>query len=91
MWIRPPNLYHGSMPDNRVGQHLRTRVLRVVWKVGSSVQNVKRGDRVMVRDRLLPMRLDNVPRAGSWMSIVINKDGGVDVCDLPTGVRLVTA
>ena len=45
----------------------------------------------MVPDRLLPMRLDNVPLAGTRMSIAVDKDGGVEVCDLPTGVRLVTA
>jgi glycogen debranching enzyme len=45
----------------------------------------------MLPDRLLPMRLDNVPLAGSRMSIIVDEDGGVDVCDLPAGVRVVTA
>jgi glycogen debranching enzyme len=45
----------------------------------------------MVPDRLLPVRLENVPLAGTRMSIAVDADGGVDVSDLPAGVRLVTA
>jgi glycogen debranching enzyme len=47
--------------------------------------------RPMVPDRLLPLRLQNVPLAGTRVNITVEADGGVDVCDLPAGVRLVTA
>ena len=45
----------------------------------------------MVPDRLLPIRLRNVPLAGTRVNITVEADGGVDVRDLPAGVRLVTA
>jgi hypothetical protein len=41
--------------------------------------------------RFLPMRLHNVPLAGTRVSITVDAEGGVDVCDLPPGVRVVTA
>jgi glycogen debranching enzyme len=47
--------------------------------------------RPMVPDRLLPLRLQNVPLAGTRVNITVEADGGVDVRDLPAGVRLVTA
>lgn len=45
----------------------------------------------MAPSRFLPMRLHNVPLAGTRVSITVDAEGGVDVCDLPPGVRLVTA
>ena len=43
------HLYHGMMPDTRVGHDLRPRVhRRGRARSGSSVQNLKVGDRVMV-------------------------------------------
>jgi len=42
------HLYHGLMPDTRVGMTFGHEFVGVVEKVGSSVQNVKVGDRVMV-------------------------------------------
>lgn len=45
----------------------------------------------MVPDRLLPIRLHNVPLAGTRVSISVGAHGGVDVRDLPAGVRVVTA
>ena len=42
------HLYHGLMPDTRVGHTFGHEFIGVVEKVGSSVQNVKPGDRVMV-------------------------------------------
>jgi threonine dehydrogenase-like Zn-dependent dehydrogenase len=42
------HLYHGLMPDMRVGMTLGHEFIGVVEQVGSSVQNVKPGDRVMV-------------------------------------------
>jgi len=45
----------------------------------------------MVPDRFLPIRLQNVPLAGTRVDISVEADGNVEVGDLPAGVRLVTA
>jgi threonine dehydrogenase-like Zn-dependent dehydrogenase len=42
------HLYHGLMPDTRVGHTFGHEFIGVVHEVGSSVQNLKVGDRVMV-------------------------------------------
>jgi threonine dehydrogenase-like Zn-dependent dehydrogenase len=42
------HLYHGMMPDLRVGHTFGHEFVGVVHEVGSSVQNLKVGDRVMV-------------------------------------------
>ncbi|RIX30446.1 zinc-dependent alcohol dehydrogenase [Amnibacterium setariae] len=42
------HLYHGMMPDTRVGTTFGHEFIGVVDEVGSSVQNLKVGDRVMV-------------------------------------------
>ncbi|MDT5308044.1 MAG: hypothetical protein QOE48_3722 [Mycobacterium sp.] len=42
------HLYHGMMLDTRVGMTFGHEFIGVVEVVGSSVQNLKRGDRVMV-------------------------------------------
>jgi alcohol dehydrogenase len=42
------HLYHGLMPDTRVGHTFGHEFIGVVETVGSSVQNLKPGDRVMV-------------------------------------------
>jgi threonine dehydrogenase-like Zn-dependent dehydrogenase len=42
------HLYHGMMPDTRVGMTFGHEFIGVVEEVGTSVQNVRRGDRVMV-------------------------------------------
>src|SRR3954470_16591734 len=42
------HLYHGLMPDTRIGHTFGHEFIGTVEKVGSSVQNVKPGDRVMV-------------------------------------------
>jgi glycogen debranching enzyme len=44
----------------------------------------------MVPDRFLPIRLQNVPLAGTRTDISVEVDGKVDVGDLPAGLRLVT-
>jgi hypothetical protein len=45
----------------------------------------------MVPKQLLPMRLENVPLAGSRVSLTVHSDGGIEVSGLPAGVRVVTA
>jgi threonine dehydrogenase-like Zn-dependent dehydrogenase len=42
------HLYHGLVPDTRVGTTFGHEFIGVVEQVGSSVQNLKPGDRVMV-------------------------------------------
>jgi alcohol dehydrogenase len=42
------HLYHGMMPDTRVGMTFGHEFIGVVEEVGPSVQNLRRGDRVMV-------------------------------------------
>ncbi|KQU06935.1 alcohol dehydrogenase [Rhodococcus sp. Leaf7] len=42
------HLYHGMMPDTRVGMTFGHEFIGVVEEVGPSVQNLQRGDRVMV-------------------------------------------
>ncbi len=42
------HLYHGMMPDTRVGHTFGHEFIGVVEQIGSSVQNLQVGDRVMV-------------------------------------------
>jgi S-(hydroxymethyl)glutathione dehydrogenase / alcohol dehydrogenase len=42
------HLYHGLVPDTRVGHTFGHEFVGVVEQVGGSVQNLKKGDRVMV-------------------------------------------
>ena len=42
------HLYHGMMPDTRVGMTFGHEFIGVVHEVGPSVQSLKPGDRVMV-------------------------------------------
>ena len=42
------HMYHGAMPDTRIGMTFGHEFIGVVERVGSSVQNLKLGDRVMV-------------------------------------------
>jgi threonine dehydrogenase-like Zn-dependent dehydrogenase len=42
------HMYHGAMPDTRIGMTFGHEFIGVVEQVGSSVQNLKPGDRVMV-------------------------------------------
>jgi len=42
------HLYHGMMPDTRVGMTFGHEFIGVVEQIGSSVRNVKPGDRVMM-------------------------------------------
>jgi threonine dehydrogenase-like Zn-dependent dehydrogenase len=42
------HLYHGLMPDTRIGHTFGHEFIGVVHEVGSSVQNLEVGDRVMV-------------------------------------------
>jgi alcohol dehydrogenase len=42
------HLYHGMMPDTRIGHTFGHEIIGVVEEVGPSVQNLQRGDKVMV-------------------------------------------
>ena len=42
------HIYHGMLPDTRVGTTFGHEFVGIVEEVGPSVQNLKRGDRVMV-------------------------------------------
>lgn len=42
------HIYHGMLPDTRVGTTFGHEFVGVIEEVGPSVQNLKRGDRVMV-------------------------------------------
>jgi threonine dehydrogenase-like Zn-dependent dehydrogenase len=42
------HMYHGAMPDTRIGMTFGHEFIGVVEQVGSSVQNLKPGNRVMV-------------------------------------------
>ncbi|MDY0908843.1 zinc-dependent alcohol dehydrogenase [Microbacterium sp. CFBP9034] len=42
------HLYHGMMPDTRIGHTFGHEFIGTIQEVGSSVENVKVGDRVMV-------------------------------------------
>src|SRR5919112_605780 len=42
------HMYHGAMPDTRIGMTFGHEFIGLVEQVGSSVQNLKPGDRVMV-------------------------------------------
>ena len=42
------HLYHGLMPDTRIGHTFGHEFIGIVHEVGSSVQNLKVGDKVMV-------------------------------------------
>jgi alcohol dehydrogenase len=42
------HIYHGMLPDTRVGMTFGHEFVGIVEQVGPSVQNLKRGDRVMV-------------------------------------------
>lgn len=42
-------------------------------------------------DRLLPLRIENVPLAGARLQVEVDPDGNLDVHGLPTGMRLITA
>lgn len=42
------HLFHGMMPDTRIGHTFGHEIVGIVEEVGPSVQNLQRGDRVMV-------------------------------------------
>jgi S-(hydroxymethyl)glutathione dehydrogenase / alcohol dehydrogenase len=42
------HLYHGMMPDTRIGTTFGHEFIGVVEEIGPSVRNLERGDRVMV-------------------------------------------
>src|ERR671913_2408519 len=42
------HLYHGMVPDTRVGMTFGHEFTGVVEEIGSSVQNLQKGDRVLV-------------------------------------------
>lgn len=66
-------------------------VLRSLLRFNPDIPHGRVQLRPMLPDRLLPMRLENVPLAGTRTSITVDEDGGLDVRDLPAGVRLITA
>jgi glycogen debranching enzyme len=66
-------------------------VLRSLLRFDPDIPHGKIQLSPMVPDRLLPIRLQNVPLAGTRVDITVEADGGVDVGDLAPGVRLVTA
>ena len=66
-------------------------VLRSLLRFDPDIPHGKVQLSPLVPDRLLPMRLENVPLAGTRVEITVEADGGLDVGDLPAGVRLVTA
>ncbi len=42
------HLYHGMVPDTRVGTTFGHEFTGVIEELGSSVESLKRGDRIMV-------------------------------------------
>ena len=66
-------------------------VLRSLLRFDPDIPHGKIQLSPLVPDRLLPIRLQNVPLAGTRVDITVEADGGVDVGDLAPGVRLVTA
>jgi glycogen debranching enzyme len=42
-------------------------------------------------ERLLPLRVENVPLAGARIEITVESDGTIDVIGLPAGIRLISA
>jgi glycogen debranching enzyme len=66
-------------------------VLRSLLRFDPDIPHGKVQLAPMVPDRLLPMRLQNVPLAGTRLDITVEANGGVEVGDLPAGIRLVTA
>ena len=59
------HLYHGMMPDTRVGMTFGHEFIGVVEQVGPSVSNLKRGDRVMVPFNVYCGSCDRTLRVGS--------------------------
>jgi glycogen debranching enzyme len=44
----------------------------------------------VVPERLLPLRMENVPLAGTRIEVTVEPEGIVDVSGLPAGIRLIT-
>lgn len=44
----------------------------------------------MVPDRLLPIRIQNLPLAGARWEMAVQRNGDIDVGELPAGVRVIT-
>jgi glycogen debranching enzyme len=44
----------------------------------------------IVPERLLPLRVENVPLAGARIDVTVEPEGTVDLSGLPTGIRLIT-